>query len=387
MSKMFDSLEGLENLKDLDLNFEFDSSQWAELRNSFKFDKDQMLTMKENLRENLKNMPNMKDFNLDGLDIYEYKGSKQAKNPTRVEKKLFTDISEVRFSHKYGNIIIQESNSKQVDLEIQYFDKGNIKGSCTVNTTGKTLSVATDKSGGGAKINYIISLPKNTSVDINLTYGTVKVGRHEGAFKAGLSYSDLSAQAFSKSKATFNLKYSDLKIDEAEDISVSGSYSDVKIKRAKNMDVKGMYTDYKVDDVVSFSTSGSPAYGDIRLGTVSSVNVDTKYSDININNLVSDLTARTAYGDITIRSVSPKLKNITVNASYADVTLGIPDGMSVAFDADLTYGDLSISKNHNVKYTENKETNTKSVKIGQIGSGKAAATIKVKNMYADVQIK
>ncbi len=219
-------------------------------------------------------------------------------------------------------------------------------------------------------------------------YGTVKVGRHEGAFKADMSYSDLSAQSFSKSKASFNLKYGDLKIDEAEDISISGSYSDVKIKKARNMDVKGgMYTDYKVDDVVSFITSGSPAYGDIRLGTVSSVNLDTKYSDINIYNLISDMMVKTAYGDVTVKGISPKLKNITINASYADVEVSVPAGMSVNFDTDLTYGDLGIAKKHNIKYTENRETNTKSVKIGQIGNGKPTATIKVKNMYADVEIK
>lgn len=378
--------------KDFDFKFDFDSSQFEEFSKSFKFNEEQILAMQENIRESLKDMPDMKNFTLNEFDFSEFdfdgfKDIKQTKTPTRTEKKSFTGISEVKFSHKYGNIIIQEANSKQIDLEIQYFDKNNIKGISKASTSGGVLSIVTEKSGAGAKVNYIISLPKSTGVDIKLAYGTVKVSRHEGPFKADLSYSDISAQALAKSKASFVLKYSDMRIDEVEDISVSGSYSDVRIKKARNMDAKGMYTDYRVDDVVSFSTSGSPAYGDIRLGTVSSVNLDAKYSDINIGNLASDMTVKTAYGDVSVKAVSPKLKSINVNAMYADVSLGIGQGMSVAFDADLTYGDMNISKKYNVKYTDNRETNTKSVKIGQIGSGKPTATIKVKNMYADVDFK
>lgn len=387
MNGAFEGFEGLGDLKDLDFNFEFDSSQWAEFRESFKLDSNQILAMKENIRENLKNMPSMKNFSIRVYSKNQSKGQNQKTTNPRIEKKTFTNISEIEFFHKYGNIVIQESNSKQVELEIQYFDKGNNKGSATITTKGNLLSVFTDKSSKSAKINYIISIPKNTALNIDLKYGTVKIDKHEGILVADLSYSNLSAQSITKSKPVFSLKYSEVKIDEAEDISFSASYSDVKLKKARHIQAKGMYTDYNIENAVSFSAIGSSAYGDIYLGTVSSINLDTKYSDIIIGNLVSDITAKTAYGDITIKSVSPKVKNIDITANYADISVGVPDGTTIAFDTDLTYGDLSISKKHNVKYTENRETNTKSIKIGQIGSGTPNAKIKIRNMYADVQIR
>jgi len=381
----------VKGLNDLDLNFDFDSSQWAEFKESFEFDSSKLLAMQENIRENMKNMPKIKgpklknfNFKAVGKDFF---GEDQAKTPTRVEKKSFSNISEIEFFHKYGNIIVQESASKQVELEIQYIESSNKKASCTVTATGKLLSIVTDKSASGAKIHYIISVPKDITLNIDLKYGNVRMNRHEGPLSVDLSYSDFAAQSLTRSKPVFDLKYSDVKIDEVEDVSFSASYSDVAIKKGRNLSVKGMYTDYKIDNATSISATGSAAYGDMKIGTVSSITLDTKYTDIDINNLVSDMSAKTAYGDITIKTVSPKLKSIDVTAIYADLALSIPDGMATAFDVELDYGDLNVSKRYNVKYTESKETNSETIKVGQIGSGTPNARIKVKSKYGDIKIR
>ncbi len=375
------------HVKDIDTySFQFDSGKWADIQKDFEMNSDRMLAMQKNLKESLKDIPDMKDFN---FQIYNFKDGKEDKQKAtpRIEKKTFTNISEIEFFHKYGDIMIRESGSKNIELEIQYFDKGNNKGVANTSTTGKLLSIVTEKSSKNAKINYIISIPKNTALNIDLKYGNVKMDKHEGALVADLSYGNLSAQSISKSKPVFNLKYSDLKIDDIEDVTINASYSDVKITKARDIQTKGMYTDYKIGTAGSFATTGSSMYGDINISTVTSITTDSKYSDIVIGNLVSDMTAKTTYGDITIKAISSKTKSIDVSATYSDLVLSVPENTNVAFDAELTYGDVSISKKYSVKYTENKETNIKTVKVGQIGTGTPKTQIKVRNVYGDLQIR
>ena len=49
--------------------------------------------------------------------------SQQQRQPSRIENRTFQDISNIEFSHKYGDIIVQESKSNRVELEIHYFDR------------------------------------------------------------------------------------------------------------------------------------------------------------------------------------------------------------------------------------------------------------------------
>lgn len=339
----------------------------------------------------------LRNLNIDGKDYtayafsYDSKGTKQRAEgtPDRIEKKSFSNISEIEFFHKYGNIIVKESNSSQIDLEIQYFDKRNQSGSCNITTNNRLLSITTNNTGRSSskpQINYIITVPKNISLNINLDYGDVKVDRLNNSLNANLSYSDFSAQSLAKATSV-KARYSDVKIGDAQDIILSGSYSDFKIEKAGKIESSGNYNDCRFSNVQTLVIPKSSSYGDMRIGTIGSMTGQLMYADIIIDNLLSDIDIRSSYGDVTIRGMSPKVKTINVKGSYCDVAIGLPLNMSATFDASLIYGDLNVSKKYTVKYTESIEKGNKVTKKGQIGNGKPTATIIVSNNYADIDIR
>lgn len=406
LGKLDIELEKL-NTKLADLNF--DSSALSNLNVSFDLDSIKLLAMDKALKDSKKELSKI------GNDIlFEFNNKRNSVNdnsdnetPTRVEKKTFSNISDIEFFHSYGNIVVKESASKQVELEIQYFDTKDKKASCSVTTTGGLLTINTEKGTEAKKegsnkssninlgslsknqkekINYIISIPRNVSLSIDLKYGNIKMDKFHGSFSSTLSYSNLSAASFSE-KLQIKAKYSDIKMDDAKDIYLSASYSDINIKKAGTVEVNGNYNDYKFGDVQSLSTGNNSSYGDMKIGTIGNFQGNLKYADVVIETLVSSMDVTTAYGDITIRNVSPSLKNINVKASYADVTLTLPQNMGITFDTNLSYGDLLISKKYDVKYTESTETGNRVVKKGQIGSKSSTALIKATNSYADIKIK
>lgn len=336
--------------------------------------------------EGLANMAeNSKEFNF-------FFQNKENKNPTRIEKKSFSNISEIEIDHKYGNIIVKESGSKQVDLEIQYFDSNN-KAGCDISVSKGILSIVTISEGRNsssgrqnAKINYIITVPRNTGISVNLKYGNMKMDNHRGAFAANISYGNLDVESFSDVTPTLNIKYGNLKVASAQDISLKTSYSNMKIGKAKKIQLSGTYSNYEIDDIEFLDTDENYSYGDFKIKSIHTMKANVKFANIAINNLISDMTVKASYSDIIIKNLSFKFKNIDIDGAYSDVTVFLPENLSTSISANLLFGDLDISKKHSVNYSQQSNENHRIKKTGVIGKN-PKASIKVINQYADVRIK
>jgi len=399
MGEMFEDLRNMEIPE-----FKFDSAEIAKFRESmrmnseelsklqreFKFDlgKD-LLAMKEDLRKSAKDL---KDF---GLNYRDHSGDYQkgvsirtSGTPTRVETKTFTNVSNLKIDHKYGNIIIKESNKKQIDLEIQYFDSKNLKGTSLANLNNNSLSIITSGTSPVAKINYIISIPENISLDIQLKYGDVKADKLTNLTRVNLMYGDFNTQKLSgNTTPLFDIKYSDLKADEVQNIKVGGAYSNVNVKKAKSVEVSGSYSDYVFGDVENVIVERSLLYGNLRVGTVDNIRGKFTYTDVSINTLVSSIDAKLTYGDVKIKTISPKLKTIDMTGSYTDMTIELPAGIKATYDTSATFGSIDIAKKHTLSNVQQRETNTNVMKSGQIGSGTPTAKIVMRSTYADILIK
>lgn len=304
------------------------------------------------------------------------------------EKKTFSNVSAIEVFHKYGDIVIRESNSKQVELEIQYLNKNN-RNESKISVVNRLLSIKTEVSGknrGNSQINYILNIPRHTSVNVNLDYGDIKIDQMRGALMANLSYSKLSAQKIAND-ITLKSRYGDVIIGEISNAIISGSYSNIKIQKANNIAVSGSYNDYRFDNLQNLSMGKSTSYGNCRIGIVGSIRGTIMYTDLFINELQSDASLSSLYGDVQIRAISPRVKNVNIKGNYCDISLGLQPDQSVQFDTSLNYGDLTISKKHVVRYTDFLEKGPTSIKKGQMGKGVPSTNIIVSNNYADVEIK
>lgn len=306
----------------------------------------------------------------------------------RTEKKTFSNVSAIEVFHKYGNIVIHESDSKQVELEIQYLNKNN-RNESKISVTNRLLSIKTEVSGKNrvnSQINYILSIPRHTSVNVNLDYGNIKIDQMRGALMANLSYSKLSAQKIAND-ITLKSRYGDVIIGEISNAIISGSYSNIKIQKANNIAVSGSYNDYRFDNLQNLSMGKSTSYGNCRIGMVGSIRGTIMYTDLVINELQSDASLSSLYGDVQIRAISPRVKNVNIKGNYCDISLGLQPDQSIRFDASLNYGDLTISKKYVVRYTDSLEKGPTNIKKGQIGKGVPSTNIIISNNYADVKIK
>jgi hypothetical protein len=310
--------------------------------------------------------------------------------PTRIEKKSFSGVSEVKFEHAYGNMSVNESDVKQVELEIRYFDGKKYQSTCKLSNAGGVLSVKTvnpsRKGNDKCRIDYIISVPRKTNLTVDLKYGNIKMGDFSGNLKILLAYSNLKAGTLSCPNPVISCRYGNVSLDKAENLNANTQYSDVKIKNLTTLKVDNRYSDYTIEQVGIIHEGSVTAYGDFKLDLAGEVNLAVQYADLTVGMLEKSLKTNCAYSDIIVRKSSKQLKNIHIQASFSDVTLSLDPDLSANLDIHLLYGDLDIAAKYNAKFSSSEKGNGRLVKKGTIGE-KPTANIMISDTYADVKIK
>jgi len=314
-----------------------------------------------------------------GKEIYQ-------ETPTRTENKTFPNITKVNFVHQYGNIVVKESNSKQVELEIKYIDVNGKKGIANVSSSGGVLAISSSNTAlGSARINFVISIPKNTALNIDLTYGNIRMDDYHGVFSSNLTYSNLKANSFVNTKPVFKGRYGNVKIDNVKDIVVDASYTNVNINDVNKMELSGDYNNYNITNVKDI-VADKYMSGNFKIGSIANISGDMKYVNLTINNLTSSISTNCDYSNIKIYNISPQL-NADIKGRYSDIILNIPNDVSASFNVILNHGKFNVDKKFTVKYTEQNDGPRQVIKKGQIGTKKPTAVINISNSFADVKFK
>jgi hypothetical protein len=310
--------------------------------------------------------------------------------PTRTEKKSFSGVSEVRFEHSYGNMVVNELDVKQVELEIRYFDGKKYKSTCELSNTGAVLSVKTvnpsNKGNDNCRIDYIISVPRKTNLTVDLKYGNIKMSDFSGNFKAQLAYSDLKAGTLSCPNPVISCKYGDIGLDKAENLNIDTKYSDVKIKKLKTLMVENKYSGYKIGQIETIYEGSATAYGNFNIDLANDINLRLQYSDLIVGALGKTLKTNCSYSNVIVQTTSKQLENINIQGSFSDVALSLDPDLSANLDIRLLYGGFDIAAKYNAKFTVSEKSNNRLTKKGTIG-GKPTANIVISDTYANVKIK
>ena len=321
-----------------------------------------------------------------------FRANAASDNPWRTDEKSFSGISQVNFDHSYGNIVVIESDVKQVELKIQYFDEKNNKSTCEISTSGNTLFIKTvnppkRNSFDKWRIDYVISVPQTTNLTVALKYGNIKMGDFSGDFKAELAYSNLNAGILSCPNPIISCQYGHINMDGAENLSITTRYSFVNINKLNTLKVDNQYSDYKIDKIGTIYEGSSTAYGNFNLNMADDVNLKLQYSNLTIGTLGKNLKTSCSYGGVVVQGCAKQLENINVKGSFSDVTLNLYPDLSANFDINVLYGGLDIAEKYNPKFTLSEKSDNRIIKKGTIGAGNPTANISISNTYAGVKIK
>jgi hypothetical protein len=331
--------------------------------------------------------------------------------PSRIEKKSFSDIEKVQFNHSFGNITVTESDSQQVELEIRYFDGEDAKPVCEISS-GPVLKIKTvmpensGSSGGwnifGLKINfsennanrsnnkrigidYVIAIPRNVEMKVNLSHGHMVMGDFYGDFTGYVTFGSLNVNTFHKSPVHITSKHSNIKIEKVEVLDISNDFSHINLNTVNTLKTQSSHSKHQIDEVGTIEANCS--FGRIDIDSAVECYAKLNHTSITIKNLDKKLNLKCEFAGVNIKDCSKQLESIKFVGRHSGFTIKLDADLSAEFNVDLRYGKLSVDDKYDVKYSYSEKDFNKIIKKGTIGNKTPTAKIDVSNSFANVSIK
>jgi len=282
--------------------------------------------------------------------------------------------------NKYGDINIATWDRNEVDVLVQikvksngsdkaktFFDNINIDFSESSSRLGMKTVYPDQESnswwgswwsnGNNLKyeVNYTINAPHGISTKLINKYGNVIQESIGGSCDVINKYGDIHLHNIGEdldldlgygktiigkvADVKMIVKYSSIKLQGCDNISLDSKYSDFKFGQCGIMKIDSKYDDFEIEEAEEISNVGK--YDDFEIGRVGKFKIDTKYTDIRINYLKQTFLFDGKYGTISINNTGP-LERVDIETKYTDVEIGVKADFNLNFYGDNT--SLKVAK-------------------------------------------
>ncbi len=218
----------------------------------------------------------------------------------------------------------------------------------------------------------------NKNLDINLSYGDIKLGEINADLVLDMAYSEGSISSIKNGQ--IKLAYSELEIDNSASVDIRIQYTDLSMGKNEGANIDASYSDFEANYIGSLVFAGK--YSDVAIKNVKKIDARGSYTDIELGGLATSGTFTITYGDLEIENISAVFAEININTSYTDVSLAFQDAASFSIDAQTSYGDI---KHSGLRVMEHIEKGISNTFKGSKGSG--GGKVLVKMSYGDLEIE
>ncbi len=192
--------------------------------------------------------------------------------------------------------------------------------------------------GKNVEINYIMNVPKTSSLKIENKYGNIYTTNHSGNVQFILSNGDLKANDLT-GDTKIDLSFGNGVVNTIKDGKLNIGYSDFEIKNAGKLIVEDKSANISIAKVDNIDIDSKR--GKYYIDTVGTITGQTDFSYINAYYLKGSVFLKSFYGDINLTEISDSFSSININSSYTDMKLYIQKSSSVGFEMNCKKTELS----------------------------------------------
>jgi len=272
---------------------------------------------------------------------------------TKTFEKTYANISpglEVEISNKFGEVKINTTNLNvlKVKVEIKAWARNADKAQEILESieiehsmSGDQASFETEIDGGfsvnnrsGFEINYEVTMPETSPLDLENKYGEVYLGDHRAELSLEVGYGQLHAGKLM-----------------GPDTNIEASYGGVEIEEIANGDLEVKYCKF-VEIEKAGILNVEDKYGKTEIGEVDELEIEIAYSKLQIGRVNRTLEIESKYAGGDIESISPDFESIDVETSYGSYDMDVSDASNFSFAVSVRYGsfngnnDLDIRKQY-----------------------------------------
>ncbi len=330
------------------------------------------------------------------------------------EKKLKKEFSVnanalLKISNDYGNLDITSWNENRIVMEINIKVSGNdeekvIKKLESIGvefdassqmvsartTFNKSDSSWWDKWTSGwnnnlnMKINYTVKVPVTNSIDLNNDYGNINLDKIQGTAKINCDYGQIILGELLGNDNYINIDYTNNStIEYMKNGKINADYSDFEIGKSDRIDLNADYTKSKFKSIKNLNYNCD--YGSIKIENGGDVTGQSDYVSTKIGSISEALNIDSDYGSITIQSLQPSFRNVTIKTDYTSADIGYENGCTFDFSIKTSYGGVKVDESITVqkKYVKS----SKKEYQGYQGEANSGNTINITSSYGGIKLR
>jgi hypothetical protein len=301
--------------------------------------------------------------------------------------------------NKFGKVhfINWEQNTISIEVTItveasgeekaqKFFDKIDIaiSGNSERVTAITTLSKKFNNNNNDFSIDYMVKLPTSINIEVNNKFGDIIINEVDGKCDVELGYGKIEAKRLLNQHNNLVIKFSQGFIGYVETSDLELKYSELEIEEAVNMTAETKFSDFKIGtvEVLTLETG----YDDDHIGSVRDLDIKSGFSDIEVRSLETRLKADCDYGELIVKQVDKDFNLIDITNSFADATIGLYPNVSFKIVATVKMGDLDFPED-NARLSVVDLSGSSKKYEGVVGDGDTTnARILVEAKYSDITI-
>lgn len=288
---------------------------------------------------------------------------------------------ELSIDNRFGEIRIVEGADRKILVRVELIGEGSTEEEARkyVNSISVDLSQSGNRvvartshhiircNNCGRLVNYTVTAPRDVVLSLINQFGNIYLNR-------------------ATQPLTVTVKYGDLYLKEAATASVSVSFGKASIDRCATLTLDSRYSGITLG-TVGILTGTSKFDGTYRIESVGHCTLTAGYTQVRIDHLGQQCVVdKLRFGGLRIREVARDFSEISVQASYSEVHLGLTPTHAFRATLSASYGQIHTGK-LSIRATDTR-TGRRNELVGTAGaSNNPRATVQVTSSFGDIYLQ
>lgn len=328
-------------------------------------------------------------------------GLAQQETRTKNISKQFKVNSDVllKVESSFGKVscTVWDKNEISVDVEIRVDTRNEkdaqrildqirpvISGSASlVEIKTETGSISSGNKSVSFSVDYTIMMPESTRLDIESRFGSLYSDATTAPARLAVEYGNLTLKKFTNPDYEIILKFSTGKIESLGKGRLDLHYSTINLGTADFIEMDSKFSTINVKTITGIRIDSQ--YDNFSIEKISGMEGSAKFTAIKVDALINRLELSLQYGGLDVNSVHPSFSNISLDASFNSINLGIDPAASYRLNADMSFGECHYPKKSAISVTE--KSMTSSLYSGTVGTEKSpSARVSIKGRNSDAKL-
>jgi len=179
------------------------------------------------------------------------------------------------------------------------------------------------------QINYFVNAPEYMDIRITNRYGDVYMENNTGNLTLNLSNGAFKANSLNEINSA-ELLFCDVTINKLVKARLNASFSEVEIDESQDLIISSISSKFNLEraGIVRTESRRDKFY----IGTADLLKGNSYFTDFRIEELQREINMDTKYGDLDVDFISKKIEMITINSDFTDISLTFDPSVSYSLD-------------------------------------------------------